>query len=1758
MKKKIAIIAVLILAVIGFMFYAAIKRSSKNTLELKEAGYIINSQKLTGNNASTGQIYYFNAQTKYQKTYDDKITFKDTEGNTAKVLENSFVHYENDSIGVLKKAVIVNLEDVLNNNLQYYNIFQNNLLIKSGTKYEFDNLGHTIRFKDFIVKTDENKYLIVAEGMKIVLDDGREVDATDNYIEVSIVDEEVVRLDNKNINLQTIGKESSIKFADNTYLNLDNHYIFREKEPLFTLDQMIINSQDNINITELEKEKEPEEETPDVQYDENGNVINNNNNTEEEYGNNGGGNVGGGGSAFIQEETEVDETTSKIPTATIEDIEITSNKIRANVKITDDDSLMSDKTIVTITENSTGRHIYDETFDVGQYSFEISADNLEPNTTYNFTVRVSYTREEIDYVIDVISQLFTTEALGINLEKEYATSSELSYNLRFDDYSRTKSCDVSIRNTNGDVLETINVEAAQAKTAEGYNVVFSELERNTKYIIVVDNILYDNTIIGEEYNMQTSAKTLKDRPTFGGLSFSIDKKNSSFTLSLNNIKDVDNGIETYRYELYDARTYGPDAQPVKTVEKQARGSVEIQLDEKTVQRGVPYIYRVVTEFYDNEKYIEYITPLSDMIQMDGVEGARLEWTAQEITFERIKGFITITDPSNTIDLNNQMTVVYTNSIGTTKQFTTAGNLIVPININNLRANETYNIAIYATVDFQDGNGKVDSYYVGSVTVTTNPTKSFTAAFGAPDETSSQAFSISVQLQQDAGGIDNTLEASTLTGITVSLIEGRSANGKIIKQVKLVDRDLREYYSDLKDSLYDNSITINPAFFSLSNSDINAEYLTLMISDAYDYTDFKNPIEIVNNVRIVKANNLMPDMPQNTDDAIQTMLIRNRNADAAHQDPNLDGDTVVGIRIKSLYDNTRHYAKYIDYSVYDAKTNRKLDLDVRYTVPDNGTIDFVDYYFDYGTPYDVEDNTLRRGNTYYFTYTAGLKLGTGDTITQYPVDDTVLKSTTVDINKQPATIITYPSSSNTRELTLKYKIIDLDNALYDDNFYAKQGTAVDSLIDVSNAPVEVTDTFKTTTLTNLTDGYLGIFVKQALIKNENKIKETRLSLDYFKNPSVLPPVTYTMDVDVNRLIFAVDGYDEENSSHQKIAGLKATFTSGGREIVKDYQIIDDNNFAVVDLFELAQFKGNLIKVKLEAYYDSNKAGYDLEGPLFAIQRSRNEYGGGNYYTIIDNQRLYDNGKVAMKNIADRVITQDEIILSSKTSGYRIVIPFAPDTQGFLFNYEYLNLKELSLLELAPSGTDEFVFNTIVPGIKLTNNQNESTIVPEIRTVNISGELYGFGLSELQNDLIYAEIYETDENGISMRLIKTASVTTEQFTAGFEIDGLMPGTNYAAKFYGNILNDNGIFEKTYLYDVDANTNNRTYYFKTLSSVPITGIRHSLSFVSYNDKTLKFSYKLGKLVGYDKITYELYKQGQFDPSTGEYEWTKVEVDIPESTRFTSIMNFDVDISPGSPIEFGQRYRLFIRPVMVVEQGDETRDVELGDPGIYTFSLRKLSSPTFSVRSTLYNEDDYIVFNVSIFDTNKVIVGGTYSIRITDSQGNDVTKEEYQNVEYSINNINKEFEIRDITPQELYTLTIYYKADMKNNRMGEQTYRSFTTRAINATGIDVGDVSAGPNLQDSRKIDLTFSHSNKLDKVDTISYSIYNTSDGTSYPTVEEAFTPEEIRVNGVVLAYKYTLNGANLTDSGIYLIQMQFTSNDTLVSEITTEYTYINNGG
>ena len=52
------------------------------------------------------------------------------------------------------------------------------------------------------------------------------------------------------------------------------------------------------------------------------------------------------------------------------------------------------------------------------------------------------------------------------------------------------------------------------------------------------------------YYIEISAKTLKERPNIGDIDFTIDKKKSSFGLQIGNITDKNNGIESYKYQIF--------------------------------------------------------------------------------------------------------------------------------------------------------------------------------------------------------------------------------------------------------------------------------------------------------------------------------------------------------------------------------------------------------------------------------------------------------------------------------------------------------------------------------------------------------------------------------------------------------------------------------------------------------------------------------------------------------------------------------------------------------------------------------------------------------------------------------------------------------------------------------------------------------------------------------------------------------------------------------------------------------------------------------------------------------------------------------------------------------------------------------------------------------------------------------------------------------------------------------------------------------
>ena len=110
-------------------------------------------------------------------------------------------------------------------------------------------------------------------------------------------------------------------------------------------------------------------------------------------------------------------------------------------------------------------------------------------------------------------------------------------------------------------------------------------------------------IVSDNFNIVENYQTLKRSPRIGSTSFSIDKVNSKFILETNNIEDKDNGIVKLRYEIYDMRTLDGSntASPVKVIETSSLGSVEVNVDDETVYRAVPYTFKVFAVFNDNEK-----------------------------------------------------------------------------------------------------------------------------------------------------------------------------------------------------------------------------------------------------------------------------------------------------------------------------------------------------------------------------------------------------------------------------------------------------------------------------------------------------------------------------------------------------------------------------------------------------------------------------------------------------------------------------------------------------------------------------------------------------------------------------------------------------------------------------------------------------------------------------------------------------------------------------------------------------------------------------------------------------------------------------------------------------------------------------------------------------------------------------------------------------------------------------------------------------
>lgn len=1813
MKKYIFFIVGIGIILAGLLIYNVYNVQKENTKVFEDPGYILQS---ASSQSQKVDKYYFNADEEYKIKNNQKVIFKDTSGDEVTTGKDNFIHYNNGSISSLKKGVLINLANIEQDPITYYSIAANQVVNKQGDNYWINHLNGRLQFTNLIWKISDTKYLIAGNGMTVSFNDGTTKEIN-GYLELEYLDNQVIKIYNQEIIYQTISSNVNISLPDNIEINLESKAVSKNGQTRMNLANMVIDSDDNVEIQEevkqenndrneiesiLQNQLDAQQAAQDAENANNGEndgvagqggsaqtgegAVGTDGTTGTGEGGSSNSQVNGGGSeSIVQDLPEL-----VAPVFNVESFDVDSISVNAQITIQDDEARLVRNPYIKILENSTGKTVYAREEAIGTYNMDVSVSTLTPNTDYTLVVESAYDVDGITYTKNFVYKIFRTKSVGITFEKDVFTNSSLKFKISVDADSKVKSAQLSLVSTSGTVDQTYEVGNG---TIAGETAEFIGLESNTEYTIKLTNVLYDGQIISNGFEQAVNFKTLKDKPEISGPSYEMDKRNSTFTLSITNVVDPDNGIQGYRFEVYDTRT-GLDEVPVYTKEVTNKEEVIVNVDEKVLSRGVPYTFKVIASFNDNEKIVEYESEYSDIMKMDGVAFPTVRFEKETITYERIQGKLIIEDPNNTIstDENNELLVTYTDSTGYTRQFTYKGGLTIPIDINDLRSNETYKFRIYTTIDLKDENDPIDECYIGGAIIKTLIPDTLMGSFIQNSDDTKNTFNISFKLRRvnndTSGSIDtvNTsddtlidLEAKTLSSLEFRIYAGQpieNADGTVtmpgtpIRTVSIKDEYSEEpYNSKIKEEYYDASKTITPAFFGAENKDFRDQKYTIQVLDAYDYTyDGGNKIPLVEGLGydyyVITANGYIPDYPTQTEQAVDVTPIRNRDTTTPRDE--LDAQTIVGYKVQAKYDNSQSYAKTVVYTILDSTTGevigtQELEVGADGVIP-SATFDVGD-----GTKYGTQDtDEARRGNSYYFTYKVYLDLnhdGTGETEWPLPADNVTLRSQTVTPQKQEPRIIMYPSSSTENTITYKYKCSDIDNALEKDEFAAYINT--NNKKDVKAINSNTGDNFEEVIFENLIAGNLNIKASERLIKTNSAIDRT-LAYQYFEGIVDISDLTYKVELEENSVSITVAGDEGEIS---RIAALKVTFEDTASKtvrIVKDLQIVN-NNMLTVSFNDISDLLDLETQVTVEAYYDTGSTGYDIGSQYVAYQKAYNSGEEIYYYAINKDGNLVPTTSVNTNMFESTNANAD----SASTETYNLINPIDSSTttlelnyseNGFKYQNDVILQKEIGLQELTPEGSNIIKFNLIIPGISMLKDgsTSELDINEELDRVQIKATLITKDTIEIKDNKIIAELWKTDENLSNSEKIRDIEIPTSDFSGTIEINNLEPKTYYYIRLKTNIrnVNDEGQeYTEKYLYDVDSDTVGRYYYFSTLANVNVDNISVVYEPITYSEKNIKITYTLDKVLGFQKLRHVIYRWNEESQDYTE-EVANFEDDLPKSK-----MEERVEANPGSVFTFGTRYKIVITPIAIITGDDGEKEIDLGTKE-QEFYLEPLSSPLVAIQG--YRQDTVLEdgtiqtgtkvrFTVTMYDDDRIAVNDKYTVKIYNQNHEDITPEQYKG-EYSTDDVNNEFILENAARDQSYTLEVNFDLDYTNDGKEPYTHDNRNTRTvepINDSGISAGNITSINNSTETNKIDLLFYNSYKIQEIKYIKYSIYNTS-GYNQSDTEDFIPKETTSITDNETYYSFTLN-KNLPTEGRYYIELQFLdANGDIVDTASVEHIFI----
>ena len=1054
-----------------------------------KSGYVLNPL------SSTVEKYFFDGKVGYKENLSSMIEFKDVDENKVTVLKDSFIHYLDESLSFLKNGAILDLDSVRGDKaVAFYNITSDSIIEKDNSGYTIDSAGGEIKLKNFIGRISDNKYIVVGDlSLKMA---GNSTSVKGDYFEIVYVEEGVVNIENKDVKYQVTADNTSIYVGNDKEIDLGNKKIIVNGEDVMSITSITINGDENIEI--IPKDDEDED---DNSGEGNGNGTGQQgNNTGENGGSNDGeeGNGGTGNPGIDTDDTEEVVVSLKNASVGSTNIDVTFDIVNAS----EDDKFMLQ--VVNLTSGRTvdmvAQVIADE---------EIKVNLLTPNTKYLFIVNNE--KDNGKYFQKVLE----TTGFGIKLEKMYATDSSLAYKVIVDSETDITNAKLTLYKYNEETMQNevvtntyVDSTTGEIKTVskitylssiegniEGeHEILYDGLDSNTIYTAVLDEFSVASSNFKDIYNITLTSMTLKKIPSFSEMEVSKNVGEGSFDLSLGNINDPDNAIVSYTYLIYDKYENTLAIEPIVRTNASSI-SVKVGDGENELKNDTNYYYKVIIEYFDNEKYIEYVTSDSIIFMMGNDPYITVVPKEDLISYDRIGATIYLKDTSCLISMPGRKkcsgpssTVVEVSKVNSvTGDVTTVFSKLVEFEvseeeikyelfIDGLEAGTIYNIEVKAS--YNNSDSLIKQYVLhtdeSKRTISTKSLTNFDVEW--IDKGSSEINVVNVQSKflgvEGTGTMSPEESASSIKKVVIKLYEGNNVENldKILPIATKIFEDSDKF--NIKENFYDNGYTISSSqTFGLSMQalkDYNkdgelTEYYTVMVEAYYDL-DGKSEVKLLNNILAYKISPVL--LTQDLETVLDIAPITNKKAGNIFGNL-VNGGTYVGYKISVAFDRAQLMSstgltpKKINYYVYDGNKN-KLNFyilnkngELELTKNKKSSIDIVDegsffeteIYMDYGTSYEVVDEVMRRGNYFYIGY----EIETVDANNKVYLYPTAKDNSSPSeygeykysyAEKETPTLKMYIAKTTADSVIYSYSMKDPDNAVYKDaledtyGFYVK--------------------------------------------------------------------------------------------------------------------------------------------------------------------------------------------------------------------------------------------------------------------------------------------------------------------------------------------------------------------------------------------------------------------------------------------------------------------------------------------------------------------------------------------------------------------------------------------------------------------------------------------------------------------------------------------------------------------------------------------------